>query len=241
MVVSPGCLERGPSSTPSHHPCEGRPPAFHASRATRASHSAVASAACWEGRPGPVTPSTIPCVWLTSPPRNSYRTSWPAELHQKHRMERMRGQALQSIAPAKISRDEALAKSLLALNNAHAQELSWLEPARLEHLVAQAVLARRIGNLDAFLLAFDQGADYDSPNFLWFLARYPRFVYVDRVVVATGMRGRGYARQLFHGLFTHASAAGHARVVCEVNSDPPNPPSDAFHAALGFLPVGTAT
>src|SRR3981081_632336 len=59
MVVSPRCLERGPSSTPSHHPCEGRPPAFQASRAKRATHSAVASAACLEGRPGPVTPSTI--------------------------------------------------------------------------------------------------------------------------------------------------------------------------------------
>src|SRR3977135_3051880 len=58
MVVSPRCLERGPSSTPSHHPCEGRPPAFQASRAKRATHSAVASAACLEGRPGPVTPST---------------------------------------------------------------------------------------------------------------------------------------------------------------------------------------
>ena len=35
-------------------------------------------------------------------------------------------------------------------------------------------------------------------------------------------------------------AAGHARVVCEVNSDPPNPASDAFHAALGFAEVGQA-
>jgi predicted GNAT superfamily acetyltransferase len=135
----------------------------------------------------------------------------------------------------------SLEPELLALNNAHARELSWLEPERLQHLVGQAFLARRIGWCDAFLLAFDQGADYDSPNFLWFRDRYARFVYVDRVVVATGTRGRGYAPQLYHELFTHASAAGHARVVCEVNSDPPNPPSDAFHAALGFLPVGTAT
>src|SRR5882757_6364579 len=43
------------SVTPS---CEGRPPAFQASRAQRAINSAVASAACLEGRPGPVTPST---------------------------------------------------------------------------------------------------------------------------------------------------------------------------------------
>jgi predicted GNAT superfamily acetyltransferase len=52
-------------------------------------------------------------------------------------------------------------------------------------------MARRIGNIDAFLLALDQDADYDSPNFRWFSARYPRFVYVDRIVVASAARGRG--------------------------------------------------
>src|SRR6202165_5228247 len=52
MAVSPGCLERGLSSTPSHHQAEGRPPAFQASRATRATNSAVASAACLEGPRG---------------------------------------------------------------------------------------------------------------------------------------------------------------------------------------------
>jgi predicted GNAT superfamily acetyltransferase len=155
-------------------------------------------------------------------------------------MERMRGPALQSIAPAKISRDEALAKTLLALNNADAQELSWLEPARLEHIVAQAFLARRIGNLDAYLLAFDQDADYDSPNFLWFRTRYPRFVYVDRIVVAASARGRGCARRLYQDLFEQAAKASHERVVCEVNISPPNPASDAFHAAMGFVEVGSA-
>jgi uncharacterized protein len=70
-----------------------------------------------------------------------------------------------------MSADQPLAKTLLALNNAHAQELSWLEPERLAHLVEQAFFARRIGNLDAFLLAFDQDAHYDSPNFLWFCSR----------------------------------------------------------------------
>jgi uncharacterized protein len=130
---------------------------------------------------------------------------------------------------------------LLALNNAHAQELSWLDPDRFVHLVGAAFLARRIGHADAFLLAFDQDADYDSPNFQWFRSRYVRFVYVDRVVVAPSARGRGYARRLYTGLFEHASVAGHKLVVCEVNSDPPNPASDAFHSALGFVEVGSAT
>jgi predicted GNAT superfamily acetyltransferase len=131
-----------------------------------------------------------------------------------------------------------LSEKLLALNNANARELSWLEPARLVHLVRESFLALTTG--DAFLLAFDQDADYDSPNFLWFRARHARFVYIDRVVVATPARGRGHARQLYNALFQFASGAGHDRVVCEVNSDPPNPASDAFHAALGFVEVGTA-
>ena len=53
----------------------------------------------------------------------------------------------------------------------------------------EAFLARRIGHADALLLAFDQDADYDSPNFLWFRSRYSRFVYVDRIVVAPAAGG----------------------------------------------------
>jgi len=130
--------------------------------------------------------------------------------------------------------------ALLALNSAHAVELSWLEPGRLAHLVAEAFVARRVGVADALLLTFDQAADYDSPNFLWFRERYDAFVYVDRIVVADGARGRGLARRLYDDLFAAARAAGHTRIVCEVNSDPPNPASDAFHAVLGFVPVGMA-
>jgi uncharacterized protein len=134
-----------------------------------------------------------------------------------------------------------LADALLALNNEHARELSWLTPERLTHLVQQAFFARRIGQVDAFLLAFDQDADYDSPNFLWFRERYPRFVYVDRIVVTESSRGRGFARLLYRVLFAEAAQAGHVRLVCEVNSTPSNPASDAFHGALGFLEVGSTS
>jgi uncharacterized protein len=148
--------------------------------------------------------------------------------------------ALYTVTSAGIAPTEPLGQALLALNNAHAQELSWLEPERLEYLVSEAFLARRIGDLDAFMLAFDQDARYDSPNFLWFRARYPRFVYVDRIVVAASARGRGCARRLYHDLFEHAVRSGHDRVFCEVNLSPPNPVSDAFHSALGFVEIGTA-
>ena len=133
--------------------------------------------------------------------------------------------------------DEAI---ILALNNEHAAELSWLEPERLTFLLGEAFYARRIGSLEAFIMTFDQDARYNSPNFLWFRERYQRFVYVDRVVVAAQARGRGHARRLYQDLFDHASRAGQAIVTCEVNAEPPNPASDAFHAALGFAEVGDA-
>ena len=138
-----------------------------------------------------------------------------------------------------ISQDAETA--VLALNNAHAAELSWLGPERLAALLGQAFYARQIGAAAAFLLAFDETADYDSPNYLWFRARYPRFVYVDRVVVEPAARGHGHARRLYADLVARAADAGHGIVVCEVNSDPPNPASDAFHAALGFTEVGAAS
>lgn len=143
--------------------------------------------------------------------------------------------------PSPISRvspqDEA---AILALNNEHAAELSWLELERLSFLLGEAFYVRRIGTLEAFIMTFDQNAAYDSPNFLWFRERYPRFVYVDRVVVAAQARGRGHARRLYEDLFGEVARAGHSIVTCEVNVEPPNPASDAFHAALGFAEVGDA-
>jgi predicted GNAT superfamily acetyltransferase len=146
-----------------------------------------------------------------------------------------------SVSVLDAGRSGLLGQSLLALNNADAQQLSLLDAERLEYLVERAFVARRIGEVDAFVLALDQDADYASPNFQWFRARYERFVYVDRVVVASCARGRGYARRLYRDVFDHALRAGHHQVFCEVNSRPPNPESDAFHAALGFSEVGSAS
>jgi predicted GNAT superfamily acetyltransferase len=131
--------------------------------------------------------------------------------------------------------------AVLRLNNDHAVETSFLVPEKLRRMLAEAFLAAAVGDVDALLIAFDQGAAYDSPNFLWFRSRFDRFVYVDRVITAPAARGRGYARALYETLFDGALRAGHERVCCEVNLVPANPGSDAFHAALGFAEVGRAT
>ena len=127
-----------------------------------------------------------------------------------------------------------------ALNTVHETELSPLTPEALAALAEQAFLSEVADPQAAFMLAFDQDAAYDSPNFLWFRERYPRFAYVDRVAVSGDHRRKGLAARLYDALFDAARAAGHSHVVCEVNSDPPNPGSDAFHVARGFEIVGEA-
>ncbi len=132
--------------------------------------------------------------------------------------------------------------ALLALNRAHATELSPLAAAGLDALLQGAFHARAVGeDVDAFMIALDEThPSYQSPNYLWFRTRWTRFVYVDRLAVDARMRGRGYARLLYADLIARAAAAGHAVVGCEVNADPPNPASDALHASLGFCEVGQA-
>jgi uncharacterized protein len=134
--------------------------------------------------------------------------------------------------------DEA---AILALNRAHVAETSALDAAELRSLLAQAF---HVGMCDrgrgAFLIALDQDANYASPNFRWFKVRHQRFVYIDRVIVAPSQRGRGLARRLYEDLIAAAARAQHVLIGCEVNVDPPNPASDALHAALGFAEVGRA-
>ncbi|KUR70129.1 hypothetical protein AQZ52_14780 [Novosphingobium fuchskuhlense] len=131
---------------------------------------------------------------------------------------------------------------MLALNLAHVLETSSLDLAGMQALIDQAFYLGTCaaGGSEAFLLAVDQDADYASPNFQWFRARYPRFVYIDRVIVAPAQRQKGWGRRFYTALFEAAAAARHTVVACEVNAEPPNPASEAFHQALGFAEVGRA-
>ncbi|WP_433973215.1 GNAT family N-acetyltransferase [Tunturiibacter lichenicola] len=129
----------------------------------------------------------------------------------------------------------------LQLNNSHAKETSELDLAHLTTLLGMAFYAKGIDQgRTAFLIALYHTAPYQNPNFAWFKSAYQSFVYIDRIVVAEFARGQGIARLLYEDLFAAAHNAGVPRIVCEVNSEPPNPASDAFHLAMGFEKVGQA-
>jgi predicted GNAT superfamily acetyltransferase len=133
------------------------------------------------------------------------------------------------------------ADAVLALNAASVAVLSPLDDLRLRALAAQAArfrIAERDGVPVAFLLALREGSAYASPNYRWFAARYARFLYVDRVVVAEAARGDGLGAALYDDLFAFARAAGLDTVACEFDVEPPNEPSRRFHARFGFEEVG---
>lgn len=51
-------------------------------------------------------------------------------------------------------------------------------------------------------------------------------------------RKKGLGRALYDDLTGAARADGHVVLACEVNYEPPNPVSDAFHTAQGFQEIG---
>lgn len=131
--------------------------------------------------------------------------------------------------------------AILALNEESVAALSPLTVERLSGLHAQAALHRVVeddGAVVAFVLALRETADYDSPNFQWFVARYDRFLYVDRIVVSRDAQAQGAGTRLYRDLFEFAAASSVDLITCEYDLDPPNPRSQRFHARFGFTEVG---
>ena len=131
--------------------------------------------------------------------------------------------------------------TILYLNHESVAFLSPLPVERLTMLHAQACWHRVVedeGCVTAFLLALREEAAYDSVNYRWFCERYPRFVYVDRVVVSMRSKARGAGTLLYRSLFSFAAEQGVPLLACEVDIEPPNPVSLRFHVRLGFSEVG---
>ena len=153
--------------------------------------------------------------------------------------DRARGGAALELRP--IGPDDV--DDVLDLNQRSTPEVGEVDRARLQAILDEASLALLArdtdGRLAGFVVVLAPGAAYDSPNYLHFAATYPDFRYVDRIAIDPRAQGRGLGRRCYEAVVGHARDAGSPRVVAEVNLEPPNPGSLAFHAALGFTKVGT--
>lgn len=130
--------------------------------------------------------------------------------------------------------------SVLALNNTAGPSILALDAPRLHRLweVADYFRVAEVdGLLAGFLVAMQQSADYDSPNFLWFRERYPAFVYVDRIVVASTRRGAGVGRVLYADIQSFSEVRA-PMLTSEVFLEESSGGALLFHGTFGYGEVG---
>lgn len=123
------------------------------------------------------------------------------------------------------------------LNQANLPEVGSCSLERMRWFLERAPYFRiqeEGGVLVGYLIALTPGIPYDSENFRWFRERGEDFVYVDRIAVAEGHRGRGHGRTLYGDVEEFARRRGAVRLTCEVNVRPRNEASLRFHHSLGF-------
>jgi predicted GNAT superfamily acetyltransferase len=142
---------------------------------------------------------------------------------------------IRSIEPTDLDR-------ILQMNQANVPEVGSVDSDRMAYIVAESPIAlvADVGDqVVGFCLVLADDSAYDSVNYRWFTQRYDKFMYLDRVAVDSSARGRGVGSALYVEVGRRMAAIdGADNLALEVNVDPPNETSLAFHASLGFTEVG---
>lgn len=134
---------------------------------------------------------------------------------------------------------DADVETVLRLNDESVWALSALDAdslARHRTDASHLVVCELDEAVAAFAVAYAPRSSYDSLNYAWHSERFADFLYLDRIAVSKDFRRRGIASTLYDHL--EAAAVPHLRMVCEVNSQPPNVESLAFHDARGYRRIG---
>ena len=146
--------------------------------------------------------------------------------------------------------------AVLRLNKESVHYLSPMDEDRLHTLLAcdaQLTIAEYDGEVAGFLITFADGSDYDSVNYRWFARHLKDFTYIDRIVIDQAYRGKGIGQQFYASLKqtleqTHKQTleqtqnAGRSPclwLAAEIDIEPRNDRSLAFHKQQGFAEVAT--
>jgi hypothetical protein len=130
---------------------------------------------------------------------------------------------------------------ILQINEANVPEVGSVDADRMAFLLGESPIALAVdvdGTSVGFCLVMRSDSAYDSVNYRWFTERHHDFMYLDRVAFDAGAQGRGLGTLLYAEVDRLMRELGANRLALEVNVDPPNEASLAFHARRGFVEVG---
>jgi hypothetical protein len=132
---------------------------------------------------------------------------------------------------------------LLRLNAQNRPAVAPLQTAELARLLEcdgyHLVAVDESGAVVGYLLSFPRDSDYDDTEFCWLRERIAKpFFYICQVVVASEHRRRQIGRAFYRDLLATARQRGAQILCCDVNTNPPNLESFAFHYRLGFGEIG---
>lgn len=143
-----------------------------------------------------------------------------------------------SISIRDVREDEL--DAILALNNVAGPIILPLDQVRLKRFYETAEyfrVAEREGNMLGFLVAFGSDSGHDSSNFLWFREHCDRFLYIDRIVVASRRRGGGVGRAFYADVQSYAELR-YPQLACEVFIEHDSDTARIFHGSFGFNEMG---
>jgi predicted GNAT superfamily acetyltransferase len=130
-------------------------------------------------------------------------------------------------------------QALLFLNNASVPAVNKLNIEELKSIIAMAEkcwIEEIDDEVAAALIVLGPGKAYTSDNYTWLETQFTNYCYVDRIMVNVDYKRRGLGNKLYKEFEKYATHIGTSTLLCEVNIEPPNPQSIAFHMQFGWEP-----
>ena len=137
-------------------------------------------------------------------------------------------------------------KAVLEINAASVSGVAALDEAELRRLMGMPNHHLAIESADylvvGYALTFCSKAPYDGEEFQQFQRIFAKpFIYIDQVATRSDFRRKGMGSEIYNALESMARLGDASKLCCEVNIDPPNPGSMAFHQNRGFRQSGILT
>ncbi len=92
---------------------------------------------------------------------------------------------------------------ILRINEENVEVLSPMDQAKLDFYKRIADILWVIdvdGERAAFLIGIREGADYPNENFVFFSRMFPKFLYVDRIVIDEPFRKMGLGTKIYQAV-----------------------------------------